>query len=59
LILGTVVLRRGKASLKTLSLPLGPNTIHADYVPSEGFLASTAVIIEYVRASPSLSKSAR
>ena len=35
--LGTVALRRGKASLKTSSLPLGPNTIQADYTPSQGF----------------------
>jgi len=59
LILGTVVLRRGKASLKTLSLPLGPNTIHADYVPSQGFVASAAAIIENVRVRQPRSKSTR
>jgi hypothetical protein len=49
LILSTVVLRRGKASLKTSSLPEGADTIHADYVPSQGFVASAAAIIENVR----------
>jgi hypothetical protein len=48
--LGTVALRRGKASLKTSSLPLGPNTIQADYTPSPGFAPSAAAIIEDVRA---------
>ena len=56
--LGTVALRRGKASLKTSSLPLGPNTIQADYTPSQGFAPSTAAIVENVRAHRSRSKAA-
>jgi hypothetical protein len=56
--LGTFALRRGKASLKTSSLPLGPNTIHADYTPSQGFAPSTAFLVENVRARPSRSKAA-
>ncbi len=35
--LGTVALRHGKASLRTSSLQLGPNTIHADYTASPTF----------------------
>ncbi len=56
--LGTFALRRGKASLKTSSLPLGPNTIHADYAPSPGFAPSTAAIVENVRAHRSRRKAA-
>ena len=55
-ILGTADLRHGKATLKTSSLPLGPNTIQADYVPSQGFAPSTASIVEKVRAHRSRSK---
>jgi hypothetical protein len=56
--LGTVALRRGKASRKTSSLHLGPNTIQADYTPSPGFAPSSKSIIENVRAHRSRSKAA-
>jgi len=56
--LGTVALRHGKASLKTSSLHLGPNTMHADYTPSQGFTPSTAAIVENVRAPRSRGKDA-
>ena len=56
--LGTAALRHGKASLKTSSLPLGPDTIHADYTPSQGFAPSTAAIVENVRAHRSKTKAA-
>jgi hypothetical protein len=48
--LGTVALRRGKASLKTSSLPLGPNPIQAEYTPSQDFAPSAATMVEEVRA---------
>jgi hypothetical protein len=54
--LGTVALRRGKASLKTSSLPLGPNPIQAEYTPSQGFTPSAATIVEEIRARRSRSK---
>ena len=57
-ILGTAVLRRGKGSLKTSSLPLGPNTIQAYYIPGQGFAPSTASVVENVRAHRSRSKAA-
>ena len=57
-ILGTVALRHGKASLKTSSLPLGPNTIQAYYIPGQGFAPSTAAVVENVRAHRSRSKAA-
>jgi hypothetical protein len=53
-----VSLRHGKASLRTSSLQLGPNTIQADYTPSQGFDPSTAAVIENVRAHRSKSKAA-
>jgi Bacterial Ig-like domain (group 3) len=56
--LGTVALRHGKASLKTSSLPLGPNTIQAYYIPGQGFAPSTASVVENVRAHRSRSKAA-
>jgi hypothetical protein len=55
-ILGTAALRHGKASLKTSSLPLGPNTIQAYYIPGQGFAPSTASVVENVRAHRSRSK---
>jgi hypothetical protein len=54
--LGTVALRHGRAILKTSSLLLGPNTIQADYTPSQGFAPSTASLIEIVRARRSRHK---
>jgi Big-like domain-containing protein len=57
-ILGTVALRHGKASFKTSSLPLGPNTIQAYYIPGQGFARSTASVVENVRAHRSRSKAA-
>jgi hypothetical protein len=59
LILGTQVVRRGKASLKTTNLLVGANNIHADYLPSQGFVASAGAIIEIVRVRPAKSKPAR
>jgi hypothetical protein len=59
LILGTVVLRHGKASFKTSSLPVGANLIEADYVPGLGFYASAATGVENIRVSSSRSKSVR
>jgi hypothetical protein len=56
--LGSVALRHGKASLKTSSLPLGPNTIQAYYIPGQGFAPSTAAVVENVRAHRSRSKAA-
>jgi hypothetical protein len=56
--LGTVALRRGRASLKTSSLHLGPNTIQAEYMPSQGFAPSTGAMVENVRARRSKSKAA-
>ncbi len=56
--LGTVALRRGVVRLKTSSLPLGPDSIRAEYAPSAGFAPSTAVIVEDVRAHRSRSKAA-
>ena len=53
-ILGTVVLRRGRASLKTSSLHFGPNAIQADYTPSQGFAPSTDDLVEKVRAPRTL-----
>jgi hypothetical protein len=53
---GTVALRRSKASLKTSSLPLGPNAIQAEYTPSLGFTPSAATIVEEVRARRSMRK---
>jgi hypothetical protein len=58
-ILGTVALRRGKASLKTSSLPLGSNPIQADYTPSQSFTPSSKTIVEIVRAPRSRSKAAQ
>jgi hypothetical protein len=55
-ILGTAALRHGKARLKTASLPLGPNTIQAYYIPGQGFAPSTASVVENVRAHRSRSK---
>ena len=55
-ILGTAVLRHGKASLRTSSLPLGPNPIRADYMPAQGFAPSNASVVEDVRAHRSRSK---
>ena len=54
--LGTVVLRRGKASLKTSSLHFGPNALRADYTPSQGFAPSGADLVENVRVPRSLKK---
>jgi hypothetical protein len=54
--LGTIALRHGQAILKTSSLPLGPDTIQADYTPSQGFAPSTATLIEIVRARRSKHK---
>ena len=56
--LGTAVLRRGKASLKISSLPLGRDTILADYTPAQGFATSTGTVVEDVRAQRSRSKAA-
>ncbi len=56
--LGTVALRHGVASLKTSTLPLGPNTIHADYTPSQGFAPSAAAIVEKVQAHQSRNRAA-
>ena len=55
-ILGTAALRHGKASLKTSTLPLGPNTIQAYYIPGQGFAPSAASIVEKVRAHRSRSR---
>jgi choice-of-anchor C domain-containing protein len=57
-VLGTVALRRGKASMNTSSLPLGPNAIHATYTPSQGFDPGAASIIENVEARQARSKAA-
>jgi hypothetical protein len=57
-ILGAAVLRHGKASLKTSSLPLGPNTIQAYYIPGQGFAPSSASVVENVRAHRSRSEAA-
>ncbi len=57
-ILGTAALRHGKASLKTSSLPLGPNTIQVYYNPGQGFAPSTASVVENVRAHRSRSRAA-
>ncbi len=48
--LGTVVLRQGKATLKTSHLPLGRDVIQVDYTASQDFAGSTGAIIENVRA---------
>ncbi len=56
--LGTVALLRGKASLETSSLHIGPNTIHAEYLPGQGFAPSGATVIENVRVHRSRSKAA-
>lgn len=56
--LGTVPLRRGKASLKTSSLQLGANTIQAEFTPGPGFAPSRAAIIEMVRVHRSRGKPA-
>jgi hypothetical protein len=56
--LGTVALRRGKASLKTSSLLLGVNTIQADYTPSPGFAPSSKSIVENIKAPRSKNKAA-
>ena len=58
-ILGTVALRHGKASLKISSLPVGADTIKANYTPIPGFAAGTASLVENVRAHSSRSKAAR
>ena len=54
--LGTVVLRRGKAILKTSNLHGGPNLIEAEYEPSPGFAPSNTSIVENVRVPRSLKK---
>ena len=56
--LSTVPLRHGKASLKISSLQLGPNTIQAEYTPSQGFAPGSAAINETVRARRSRGKPA-
>jgi hypothetical protein len=55
-VLVTVTLRRGKATVKTSSLPLGADAIRATYAGSQDFAPSTATIIENVRAHRSKSK---
>jgi hypothetical protein len=47
--LGTLPLRRGKATLKISGLQLGKNAIRVDYTPSPGFNPSSAAIIENVQ----------
>lgn len=57
-LLGTATLRHGKATLRTSSLPLGQDTIQAQYAGSEDFAASSQTLVENVRAPRSRSKAA-
>ena len=49
-VLGTVSLSRGKATLRTSTLPLGRDTIRVDYTGNQDFAGSTETVVETVRA---------
>jgi len=54
--IGTVTLRRGKATLKTSQLPVGQDRIEAQYAGSQDFTASSQTLIEKVRPTRSKTK---
>ncbi len=56
--LGTVALRRGKATLKTSQLPIGSDRIEAQYAGSQDFTASSKTVVEKVRPPHSKNKAA-